>query len=169
LNGSRKIRLVRRFKEKQKQYIEKLFDEGNSTNSKLSAEQMAEKIKCETVNGLYYFLPAEEYLQPSQIRGFITRLKKQSNYLHDSFIGVNESEEAGIEVNYLEQLYTFGDDINRDPRGRVISVAYFALIDSKKLFLKADTDAEDAQWFEINKIVIIPNFPKIVIFVKLLQ
>ena len=55
-------------------------------------------MKYETVNGLYYFLP-EEYLQPSQIRGFITRLKKQSNYLHDSFIGVNESEEAGIEAN----------------------------------------------------------------------
>ena len=69
-----------------------------TTNSKLSVEQMAERMKCETVNGLYYFLPGE-YLQPSQIRGFITRLKKQSNYLHDSFIGVNESEEAGIEAN----------------------------------------------------------------------
>jgi 8-oxo-dGTP diphosphatase len=61
-------------------------------------------------------------------------------------------EEAGISVNYLEQLYTFGDDIARDPRGRVVSVAYFALVDPKKLELKADTDAADAQWFGIHDI-----------------
>ncbi|MCW3124681.1 MAG: hypothetical protein JWO03_339 [Bacteroidetes bacterium] len=59
-------------------------------------------------------------------------------------------EEAGIQVNYLEQLYTFGDDIHRDPRGRVISVAYFALADPAKFSLQADTDAEDAQWFDMD-------------------
>ena len=59
-------------------------------------------------------------------------------------------EEAGIRVNYLEQLYTFGDNINRDPRFRVVSVAYFALVNSTKLILKADSDAEDAKWFSIN-------------------
>lgn len=61
-------------------------------------------------------------------------------------------EEAGIRVNYLEQLYTFGDDINRDPRFRVVSVAYVALVNSTKLVLTADTDAEDAQWFPIHQI-----------------
>lgn len=64
-------------------------------------------------------------------------------------------EEAGIEVSYLEQLYTFGDDIDRDPRFRVISVAYFALADSTKLELKADTDAEDAQWFAMDEIPVL--------------
>jgi 8-oxo-dGTP diphosphatase len=59
-------------------------------------------------------------------------------------------EEAGIRVGYLEQLYTFGDDINRDLRFRVISISYFGLVNSTKLFLKADTDAEDAQWFPIH-------------------
>src|ERR1044071_39322 len=51
------------------------------------------------------------------------------------------SEETGITVNYLEQLYTFGEP-HRDPRQRVISVAYFALVKSS-LFqqLKASTDA----------------------------
>jgi 8-oxo-dGTP diphosphatase len=61
-------------------------------------------------------------------------------------------EEAGIKVNYLEQLYTFGDDIHRDPRFRVVSVAYFALVNSTKLYLNANTDAEEAQWFSINEL-----------------
>jgi 8-oxo-dGTP diphosphatase len=61
-------------------------------------------------------------------------------------------EETGIKVNYLEQLYTFGDNINRDPRFHVISVAYFALVNSTKLILKADSDAEDAKWFPINQV-----------------
>jgi len=58
-------------------------------------------------------------------------------------------EEAGISVTYLEQLYTFGD-VDRDPRMRVVSVAYFGLVNSTKLQLKADTDAEDARWFPFN-------------------
>ncbi len=58
-------------------------------------------------------------------------------------------EETGITVNYLEQLYSFGEP-KRDPRQRVISIAYFALVKSA-LFqqLKASTDAEEAQWFDI--------------------
>lgn len=61
-------------------------------------------------------------------------------------------EEAGIKVNYLEQLYTFGDDINRDPRFRVVTVAYFALVNSTKFVLTADSDAEEAAWFPVNKL-----------------
>lgn len=60
-------------------------------------------------------------------------------------------EETNVSVNYLEQLYTFGDDISRDPRNRVVSVAYFALVDPSKLTLKADTDADHAAWIEVNK------------------
>lgn len=62
------------------------------------------------------------------------------------------SEEAGIEVNFLEQLYTFGDDIHRDPRFRVISVAYFALVNPTQFVVQADTDAEEAQWFAIDEL-----------------
>jgi 8-oxo-dGTP diphosphatase len=61
-------------------------------------------------------------------------------------------EETGIKVNYLEQLFTFGDKLDRDPRFRVISVAYFALVNSTKLVLQADSDAEDAKWFSINEL-----------------
>ncbi len=56
-------------------------------------------------------------------------------------------EETGITVNYLEQLYTFGDDVDRDPRYRVVSVAYVALVDPDGMVPMASTDAEDARWF----------------------
>lgn len=61
-------------------------------------------------------------------------------------------EETGVKVNYLEQLYTFGDKVDRDPRYQVITVAYFALVNSENLKLKADSDAKDAQWFKIHSI-----------------
>jgi len=61
-------------------------------------------------------------------------------------------EETGIKVNYLEQLYTFGDP-GRDPRQRVISVAYFALVkNSLYQEIKASTDAEDVKWFNFKKL-----------------
>lgn len=62
------------------------------------------------------------------------------------------NEEAGIMVNYLEQLGTFGDDISRDDRFRVVSVAYFALVNPQNFILKADTDAKDAKWFPLNQL-----------------
>lgn len=61
-------------------------------------------------------------------------------------------EETNVTVNYLEQLYTFGDDVHRDSRNRVISVAYFALIDSAKTTVKANTDADKVQWCNVNEI-----------------
>jgi len=62
-------------------------------------------------------------------------------------------EETGIDYAYLEQLYTFGD-VNRDPRGRVITVAYYALLDkeSAKQIIKADTDVSDVAWFSVAKL-----------------
>lgn len=58
-------------------------------------------------------------------------------------------EETGVKINYLEQLYTFGRP-ERDPRGRIVSIAYFGLVrpDAFKLF--ASTDAEEAKWFTID-------------------
>ncbi len=56
------------------------------------------------------------------------------------------AEETGISGVYLEQLYTFGAP-DRDPRERVISVAYYALVPSDRLQLKAASDAADVRWF----------------------
>ena len=60
-------------------------------------------------------------------------------------------EETGVRNVFLEQLYTFGDP-RRDPRGRVITVAYYALIASDKLSLVAGTDAAEAQWFPTSSV-----------------
>jgi 8-oxo-dGTP diphosphatase len=60
-------------------------------------------------------------------------------------------EEAGIDVSYLEQLYTFGKP-DRDPRNRVVSVAYYGLIRPADHKISADTDAEEVAWFNINKL-----------------
>lgn len=56
-------------------------------------------------------------------------------------------EETGIHDIYLEQFHVFSKP-DRDPRGRVITVALFALIASDKIFLSATNDAEQAQWFD---------------------
>ena len=58
-------------------------------------------------------------------------------------------EETGVRDVYLEQLYTFGDPA-RDPRGRVVTVAYFALIASDRAALQAGTDAAEARWFPVD-------------------
>lgn len=60
-------------------------------------------------------------------------------------------EETGVKINYLEQLYTFGD-LERDPRGRVVSIAYFGLVKPNAFNLRASTDAEEAEWFNIKKL-----------------
>jgi len=55
------------------------------------------------------------------------------------------AEEAGVRDVYLEQLYTFGEP-RRDPRGRVITVAYYALLTTEAAPLVAGTDAGAAKW-----------------------
>lgn len=52
------------------------------------------------------------------------------------------------QVAYLEQLYTFGRP-NRDPRGRVISVAYWGCVDPNQVQVTADDDAKNIGWFDV--------------------
>lgn len=58
-------------------------------------------------------------------------------------------EETGTKNVYLEQLYTFGDP-GRDPRGRVVTVAYYALVPTDKSPLLAGTDAATAGWYPVS-------------------
>jgi 8-oxo-dGTP diphosphatase len=76
------------------------------------------------------------------------------------FVKMDESLEAAAyrelaeETNvtrdqvYIEQLFTFGDP-DRDPRSRVITVAYFALVAADQLDPRAADDAEDVAWFSV--------------------
>ncbi|RMH72315.1 MAG: NUDIX domain-containing protein [Gemmatimonadetes bacterium] len=79
--------------------------------------------------------------------------------LPGGFVGMDEDleesarrelkEETGIDHIFLEQLYTFGKP-GRDPRGRTITVAYYALINLSEHPVTAASDAQDARWFEVN-------------------
>ena len=60
-------------------------------------------------------------------------------------------EETGVRDIWMEQLKTF-DAARRDPRGWVVSVAYFALIDGTKVRLAGATDASDARWWPIDQL-----------------
>lgn len=72
------------------------------------------------------------------------------------FVGMDETleaaarreleEETGIRDTYLEQLYTFGDP-GRDPRTRVISVAYLALMRPEARTLRVSEESIDVAWF----------------------
>ena len=75
--------------------------------------------------------------------------------LPGGFINLDESleegarreleEETGVADVYLEQLYTFGEP-DRDPRERVITVAWYALVPTDEIDIKAGSDAEGVSW-----------------------
>jgi 8-oxo-dGTP diphosphatase len=79
--------------------------------------------------------------------------------LPGGFVDMNETtetgalrelyEETGLKNVFIEQLYTFSD-VDRDPRGRVVSVAYYALIKLDEYSIHAGDDAGDANWFPVN-------------------
>src|SRR5271166_4105352 len=57
-------------------------------------------------------------------------------------------EEAGVRDVWLEQLKTF-DTPSRDPRGWVVSVAHFALVNSARVQLRSASDASDVRWWPV--------------------
>lgn len=58
-------------------------------------------------------------------------------------------EETGLRKVFLEQLYTFSE-VDRDPRERVVSVAYYALVNLRDHQVQAASDARDAAWFGVH-------------------
>ena len=61
------------------------------------------------------------------------------------------AEETGVETVALEEIGAF-DALDRDPRGRVISVAYAALVRREAVVLEAGCDAVAAQWFALDAV-----------------
>ena len=64
-------------------------------------------------------------------------------------------ETSNVKNIYLEQVHTFSS-IDRFPTRRVITVAYFALIDPEKHFLKPGVDTTDVKWIKINDNIELP-------------
>ncbi len=60
-------------------------------------------------------------------------------------------EETGVRDVYLEQLYTFGA-VDRDPRTRVLSVAYMALIRGDAHQLRVSDESTDVRWFAVREL-----------------
>lgn len=58
-------------------------------------------------------------------------------------------EETGLRNVFLEQLYTFGE-LKRDPRERIVSVAWYALVNLRDHKVQAATDAGEAAWFSLD-------------------
>lgn len=77
-------------------------------------------------------------------------------------------EETNIDNVYLEQLYTWGD-VNRDPRMRVVSTSYMALVNKGDINVKAGDDAADAAWFTIKKKLIKKEDNKIISQISLVN
>ncbi|MBD7908547.1 NUDIX hydrolase [Sporosarcina gallistercoris] len=84
--------------------------------------------------------------------------------LAGGFMGIDEDvdtavqrelkEETGVDGVYAEQLYTWSA-VNRDPRMRIVSVSYLALVDQEKLPpLRAGDDADDVRWFTVKDRVV---------------
>lgn len=60
-------------------------------------------------------------------------------------------EETGLRKIFLEQLYTFSE-VDRDPRERVVSVAYYALVNLRDHQVQAASDAREAAWFGVHDV-----------------
>ena len=60
-------------------------------------------------------------------------------------------EETGVAINYLEQLYSFGRP-DRDPRNRVVSVAYYGLVKPDAFQLTTSNEASEVAWFDVKNI-----------------
>jgi 8-oxo-dGTP diphosphatase len=71
----------------------------------------------------------------------------QNEALEDAALRKLE-EETGLVDVYLEQLYTFGNPA-RDPRDRVITIAYFAVVPATSIVPRATDDAERVRWWSI--------------------
>lgn len=77
------------------------------------------------------------------------------------------STKLGMDKVYLEQLYSF-DEPERDPRGRVIAVAYYALVNPRKFEIAAGKMTNDVKWFDCKELPAL-GFDHADIFDKALQ
>jgi len=102
-------------------------------------------------------------VKEEKLQALLIKMKKRpyekSWAVPGGLIEVNESldeaaerllkEKAGVKDVYLEQLYAFGK-VDRDPFGRVVSVAYYALIPDENITPKTTKEYVNVKWFPID-------------------
>ncbi|MFS0870796.1 NUDIX hydrolase [Paenibacillus xylanilyticus] len=140
----------------EQQFLE-TYDAGDYERPSVTVDMLVFTIRSEAQSN--YRKLAEPALQLLMIRrGGHPDLGKWA--LPGGFVSMQESledaarrelvTETGLDNIYLEQLYTWGD-VHRDPRTRVISCSYMALVDSSELELEAGDDASEAGWFRVDQ------------------
>jgi 8-oxo-dGTP diphosphatase len=60
-------------------------------------------------------------------------------------------EETNLEIDVLKEVATFGD-IDRDPRGRTITIVFYTFISNHRQIAKANTDVTEIKWFSVKDI-----------------
>lgn len=115
------------------------------------------------VFAIHSILHADKRKSPKKELEVLLIRRKNHPFLHHwaipgGFVNIDESlddaakrelqEETGLQQIYLEQLYTWGE-VHRDPRMRVISTSYMALVNREQFHPKPGDDAMDAAWFSI--------------------
>jgi 8-oxo-dGTP diphosphatase len=99
------------------------------------------------------------YVGQWSLPGGFLEVSDEPNAQGESLVHAAErelNEESGITIKHLEQLYTFGEP-NRDPRGRVISVAYFALVRMDEHKPIGGSDASEATWTGVTHLLKTPS------------
>lgn len=61
------------------------------------------------------------------------------------------TEETNLEIDILKEVGTFGD-IDRDPRGRTITIVFYTFIHDHHHIAKAKSDAAEVKWFSVKNI-----------------
>lgn len=103
-------------------------------------------------------------LPEKELKILLTKRKKQpfkdTWAIPGGFVDIQESlkesayrelkQETNVDNIYLEQLYTYRD-VNEDPKMRVISTSYIALVNKENLNSKARNDAKEVAWFTVKK------------------
>lgn len=114
----------------------------NASFVNISADVVLFTIQGDALSVLLVRRPGEPFKGSWSLPGGLVQAEEA---LEDSAVRLLR-EKTGLTGVYLEQLYTFGRP-DRDPRGRVISVAYYALAPTQKL--KLVQDADSVRWFSM--------------------
>ena len=130
------------------QFVANFFNMENFQNIRIAVDAIVFGYKN---NSLYVLLIEQQFGSSDKYWALPGGLVKNDESLSNAVIR-ELHEETNVKLNFMEQLYTFGDDIYRDSRNRVISVAYYALVDASSFEIKADTDADKVQWCKIDEI-----------------